>query len=206
MDLSILKTVNKPETIAPEEYVPPTDFSEPINVIGDYVVRILDGKFKDRNNPASGEDPFRLTTTKNGDLQAEVALEVVDGPFKGKRLYDRINTAAFKSGNKGNTWFNFLMAFGNQDVLSDPADYVKALERIITKGRTAKVFVSLEWYSNPKAQDYQGTGNSYKYKDAVDGGWLLPDGIRITEPGTTNILLGRNTLGKYRAANAGSQV
>lgn len=204
MDLSILKTVNAPEKIAPEEYVPPTDFSEPIGEVGDYVLRLIDGKFKDRDG-GNGEDPFRLRRTTKGDLQFEIALEVVDGPFKGKRLYDRVNTAPFSSGNKGNTAFNTLMAFGWTEALSTPEDYYNAFNKLVLKGRTAKAFVSLEWYSNPKAQDYSGTGNSYKYKDAQQNGWLLPDGIRINEPNTTNILLGRNVISKYRPQNTGSQ-
>lgn len=203
MDLSILQTVNAPEKIAPEEYQPPTDFSEPIPTPGDYNLRLIDGKFKDKES--GSEDPFRLSKTRKGDLQFEVALEVVDGPFKGKRLYDRINTAPFASGNKGNTAFNFLMAYGLDSVLSVPEDYFKALNKLVLKGRTAKAFVSLEWYSNPNAKDYTGTGTTYKYKDVKDTDWLLPDGIRMTEPGTSNILLARNVIGKYRTQNNGSQ-
>ena len=201
MDLSILSTVNKPETVAPNEYVAPVDYSEPIAKVGDYNVRLIDGKFKD--NETHTEDPFRLSSTKAGDMQVEVALEVIDGAYKGKRLYDRWNTAKFKNG-VGNSMFNALMAFGNTATLSQPEDYLKVLDKAIKGSAIAKTFVSLEWYSNPKSKDYQGTGNSYKYNDAVAGGWILPDGIRIVEPNRGDekvILLGRNNMSKYRATS-----
>ena len=86
MDLSILTTINKPEEVAPEEYVAPVDYSEPAPV-GDYSVRVIDGKFKDREH-SGVDDPYRLSKTRNGDLQVEIALEVVDGTFKGKRFFD----------------------------------------------------------------------------------------------------------------------
>lgn len=208
MDLSILKTVNKPEEVSPEDYVAPTDYSEP-SPSGDYIVRLIDGKFKDKEN-AGVEDPYRLSKTKKGDLQAEIALEVVDGAFKGKRFFDRINLATFPSG-KGNTWFNALMGFGNKVVLGSPEDYVKALDKAILKGASAKVFVDREWYCNPNSKDYNGCGVSTKGEKKAQA---LPDGsydIRITCPGTAHpdgqapLLLARNVLSKYRVANNGQQ-
>ena len=195
MDLSILSTVSKPETISPSDYTPPIDYSDPIKEVGDQKVRIIDGKFKDQQ--AGGEDPFRLSKTKSGYLQVEVALEVVEGPYKGKRLYDRWNQVPFPSNSKQNSFSNALFGFGFGGNLVEPTDYLKALDQLIKKGATATVVVSLEWYSNPNSKDYQGTGNSYKYKDYAGSDKIQPDGIRFKEDNGT-ILLGRNVMSKYR--------
>ncbi len=197
MDLSILKTVNKPEAIAPEDYVAPKDYSEAVPK-NDYIVRVINGKFKD--DATKTEDPFRLSKTKAGDLQVEVALEIQDGDFKGKRLYDRVNIAPFKTGNKGNTFFNFLMAFGNGTKLNSPEDYIKSLDRAIKGGSVAKVFVDREWYCNPNSKEYQGCGTSTK----GDTGTLRIKCTGTAHPeGTAPTLLARNIMSKYRTATLG---
>ena len=194
MDLSILTTVNAPEKVSPSDYVPPTDYSEAAPV-GDYTVRIIDGKFKDQSS--GSEDPFRLSKTRNGDLQVEVALESVGDNLKGKRFYDRWNLAAFKNG-KGNTFFNALFGFGFDQGLASPQDYIKALIQLIKSGATAGVFVNKEWYCNPKSTDYQGCGTSTK-GDATNR-----DKLRIVcngdahNGGDAPVLLARNTLSKYK--------
>jgi hypothetical protein len=193
MDLSILKTVNQPTAVTPEDYTAPVDYSEALPK-GEYVVRVIDGRFKDK--ATNSEDPFRLGTTKKGDLQVEVALEITEGA-KGKRLYDRVNTAAFQNG-KGNTFFNFLMALGNKASLASSEDYIRALDRAIKSGASTRVFVDREWYCNPNSRDFNGCGTSTK----GDNGHL-----RIQCPNTTvhgddaPTLLARNTLSKYRAVS-----
>ncbi len=195
MDLSILSTVSKPEAISPADYVAPLDYSDPIKDVGDYKVRVIDGKFKDKE--VGGEDPFRLSKTKSGFLQVEVALEVTEGTYKGKRLYDRWNQVPFSSNPKSNSMSNALFGFGFTGNLVNPEDYLKALDQLIKKGAVSTAYVSLEWYSNPNAKDYQGTGNTYKYKDYVGSDKVQPDGIRFKEDNGT-ILLARNVLGKFR--------
>ena len=212
MNLSILETVNAPETIAPEEYVAPTDFSAPIDA-GDVTLRVIDGKFKDRNSGGS-EDPYRLSKDRNGNLMVELAVEVVDGPTKGKRLYTRVGLSPFKNG-KGNSFFNFLVpalrGVGiDSPALSTAQDYIKGLDKAITKGAKVVAYADQEWYCNDKSTEYQGCGLSTKGQKL--NAPKLPNGqydIRIGCPGTAHedgnrpVLLARNTLSKFRQYTSG---
>lgn len=212
-DLSDLN-LTEPEQVPADSYIPPfADLSEPIDG-GIYPIKFIDGEFTAKG---SKDDPKpirigKVTSKKNGKdyLSVEYQIEVQEAKIAGKlvgtrRVYGRANcmpeSLIFQEVKPGrenaNGFMDMLVAGGYTGSLRSNDDYINGLLTLIEKGATARGRIEWEAFSNPKSQEYAGTGETIRgmknFPQNTDGSY----NPRVTTKGADGqdvILLARNVV------------
>jgi hypothetical protein len=220
-DITDLGLTAEPETIAPEEYVAPWEDTQlPIDK-AIYEAKLVDGKFK-VNGSADQRTSVRFgkaTSKKNGQgyLMAEFAVEVqgfVNKHSVGSRfIYGRVDCIPeklkfekTKAGRENaNAFMDLLVAFGYTGRLASNDDYANALLGLVESGAIGRASIDKEIYSNPKSNEYVGTGDTIRGEENIPGvpdgqGGFTDVGIRMLGPGhyadetKRPILLAKNVI------------
>lgn len=172
-DLTSLGITAEPEAVEPEAYVAPYSTEQlPIDA-GTYTANLIAGTFKS----GGAINTTGATSKKNGKtyLAVEFQVRVNNATIKGKdvgqrNLFCRVDcipeSLKFTDVKKGrefaNGFMDMLIAAGYKGSLVSNDDYLNALLGLIEDNASIRVRVDWNAFSNPKSQDYDGTGETLR--------------------------------------------
>jgi hypothetical protein len=199
-DISQLKITAEPADISPDEYVAPQggDF-DPVPK-GTYNTILIDGKFK---TDSGKTQPIRVGTAnsrKSGKtyLQANVAVKITDGQYKGRIIYGRVNTIPFKyifnevepERADASAMLDLITASGGTVPEADSQAYIDTLVDLVEREAAQKTTLDWSVYCSPNAKEYNGDGFSLRgmknFPQEADGSYNprvdheLPSGEVVT--------------------------